>query len=79
MNEKVAKAIRRFAIQRGGNAGAFDSDLLKKIYEKADKSKKAQFRKEMRDYDKAIQSGIIEKGQSILHSIYSHPTHGRNK
>ena len=63
--------IRKYARLRGKGEKAINADLLTKIYYKADDKKKELFKKEMTDYFNALDGGLIQQGQSLLHVINS--------
>lgn len=69
MNAKTHKMIRKYARLRGKGEKAINPDLLTKIYYKSDDKKRELFKKEMIDYFNAIDAGLIQQGQSLLHVI----------
>jgi len=71
MNAKTVKMIRKYTKLRGKNDFRINIKTLSTVFRNASPSWQEVFKKEMKEYFEAVESGQIEPGQSILSVVAS--------
>lgn len=66
MNSKLAKKIRKYAKLRGAKDKRLNIKTLRIAYDNADAETQKKYRDEMDRYFKAVESGKIEAGDSLI-------------
>lgn len=65
INTKTLKMIKKFAKLRGEGNPSLKEDILIEVFEKANSFERKKFKKEMQEYFRVIDKGLIKAGQPV--------------